>query len=185
MKTRSSFVSNSSSSSFVVHYKDFEYEDKETKFLLTEEEISKLKSQGFRFAWINHPSKLDVLYSMPEKYIIPEHEMSKHDYLSMVINVSCNESDIIAFLVKNNISFIASVHYGHQTVIFHKDSKEIYIYRNFGMEVETYHQNETLDSVLEGWKQWNDSKTPEIAWKVPIDDVLRDYAEENLNEDPE
>ena len=143
MKTRNSLVSNSSVSSFIIHYKDaLLIHNKKKMYLLTKEEIKLLKKNDFRLSTITHPSNFDTMY-----YIKNSKEASKEVSLTYAKTVSCNQDDEIYFLVKNKIPFIASVHYGHETWLYPRNSKVIYKFRNMGNEVETYHQGNSQKEV--------------------------------------
>ena len=151
MKIRYSLVSNSSSSNFIVWYKDSLF-NKPDKILLTKDQIKLLKKNHFQLSTCTHPSNLDesdFLY----KGEVRNKSRRKYTSLSYALSISCNQDDIISFLVKNNISFIASIHYGHETCVYHKNSKYIYFFTNFGDEVETYHQDDNLDEVINKWKK--------------------------------
>ena len=52
--------------------------------------------------------------------------------------VSCNEDEVISFLVKNNIPFKASCHYDHYYVSYKRNSDYILFARNFGIVIDTY-----------------------------------------------
>jgi len=145
MKIRNGFVSNSSSSSFIVQYRDIFSEDH--KVQLTASEVEKLISDGFKFTWIMHPSKLDVLIGYDDLWV----SNGEDDSFSLGLNVVCNQSDIIEELVKLNVSFVASCHYGHETIIFQKDSDHYTVISNPGMEAETYMQRMKYDEIKGGF----------------------------------
>lgn len=119
MKTRNGFVSNSSSSSFVVTHKPIILGDKTPKRILKDSEIRKLKKYGFEF------NGYDYTYS-----------------------VSCNQDDVIEFLLKEKIPFTAECHYGHYHVFYIRETDEVVEAYNFGCEMDTYKP----DSVLEMYK---------------------------------
>ena len=41
-------------------------------------------------------------------------------------------------MIKNNIPFIATIHYGQSTIFYEKDAKEIIEAQNYGMVLEMY-----------------------------------------------
>ena len=132
MKIRSGFVSNSSSSSFVVQIKktlfDSIKEDKGiyTNIIADEESIPILKEYGFSYSMTRSP------------FDRPEVEDNEDLMCYMHYNVTCNQEEVIEFLVKNNVPFKASCHYGHYFVMFKKDDDQILEAYNFGKEMDMY-----------------------------------------------
>lgn len=155
MKTRHGLVSNSSSSSFIVHWLDRWFtSDGSTKYLISDEEKKLLLNNGYRTDSSSHPSHLN--YDGIECPVADEDELSR---VSLAKTVSCNQDDEIYFLLKNKIPFTASVHYGHQTWIYPRDSEYLYRFMNHGLEVETYNQGDTsleLDEVMKGQTEGNE-----------------------------
>ena len=107
MKIRNGFVSNSSSSSFVVKIKEFDYTNNKMIVFLTEEEITLLENYGFKKTEQSYPSKIDVTGIKPNS-----------SGENLAYKVVCNQDEVISFLVENNIPFIASIHYGNSTIFF-------------------------------------------------------------------
>lgn len=135
MKIRNSFVSNSSSSSFIVQATPDNLMD-ETKFCLSEEQIKILQDFGFKYCY--SPNLLQAEADALETYkTIEEAEIRQKEewirrrerspdfdyepefnfYLPhyMTYSVICNQDEIAEFLIKNNIPFNALCHYGSET----------------------------------------------------------------------
>ena len=130
MKIRNGFVSNSSSSSFVVMIKEEHPALRTGKdaFLADSRDVKKLKNFGFQES--NAISPFDINQDLTfEGYDGP---------LSMHYYVTCNQDEVIYFLVKNNIPFKASCHYDHYFVSYQKDTDYILEAYNFGQEICMY-----------------------------------------------
>jgi len=107
MKTRLGFVSNSSSSSFVIEKTS--YTDNPAKEIVSKEQIEMLIKEGF-----------------------------KECEFFLKLEITCNQDDVIYLLVKNKIPFRASLHYGHESVIYLPESDDLFYGVNFGAIMETY-----------------------------------------------
>jgi len=152
LKTRTSLVSNSSSSSFIIHYKNMWF--KKAPPVLTKAQESILKENGYKLCECGHPSHLENNIQ-GVKWITNKKQIAKSYCAGYAKSVLCNQDDEIYFLVKNKIPFIADVHYGHHTYIYPKDSKYIFVFDNRGCEVETYHQNDSQKQLLKLVKNYN------------------------------
>ena len=131
MKIRSGFVSNSSSSSFVVRrYSDSEPHNK-SKLCLSPTQVKKLEKNGFRLDLAYYPHQINEDYSK-EVEIEPDW-MKIANYTKYVV---CNQDDEIHFLLKNRISFIASCHYDHESLVYDGKSDKFLIAQNFGKQAE-------------------------------------------------
>lgn len=115
MKIRSSFISNSSSSSFIVRTRE-----------ITIEEAGLLEEYGF---------SLTDCHFASQQYIKGPGE---GDPVSYGLTVLCNEGDVVGFLTKHNIPFQAFCHYGHYSAFFKRGDESVLIANNKGLEVETY-----------------------------------------------
>jgi len=98
MKTRNGFVSNSSSSSFIII----------NEGAFSPEIVNLLSDFGFE-------SKCEI-----------------KEYEEWTLDVTCNQEDVIEFLIKNKISFEASVHYDHEIMMYNGITDELRIAQNFG-----------------------------------------------------
>lgn len=136
MKHRYGFVSNSSSSSFLV--KNWDVFDQ--KKILSEEDEQKLIEFGFKPVQ-THNSMAVACADWKMESLAPDAE-EEEPALSYGYNVSCNQSDVIEWLVSHEIPFEALCHYGHHSVIF--DGENVYTIPNFGIEAEM-HGVEDLD----------------------------------------
>lgn len=126
MKIRKGFVSNSSSSSFLINYREWDGD-----ILLTEEDVKLLLANGF------HPTTKtgvsQVYYDENDIRFV-----KREDMLSLYKSVTCNQDDIIYFLLKNNISFSALCHYGTEWIFYTKNDKTFLKINDFGKYKEIY-----------------------------------------------
>ena len=167
MKIRTGFVSNSSSSSFVVRKMNVGWGDVHpNSVLLNLVQEQKLKSFGFRKVYVNHPAQVPMTEDGWEKLEkefqqFSSRKSTKKDYAfgkscklnkkqvdellslrkktySWCFGVYCNQDDVVRFLVQNKIGFKASVHYGHKTYIYEPEKDRLIIAPNTGEKLMMY-----------------------------------------------
>lgn len=134
MKIRSGFVSNSSSSSFII--RRHKHLDAEDRLTLTPAQEKKLEEYGFRKTCAYCSDQVppfwdNVAWEEEEKKI----KLVPFNY---GYEIDCNQDDVIEFLIKNKISFRAECHYGHESVIYDADKDKVYEGKNYGKIMEMY-----------------------------------------------
>ena len=129
MKTRHGFVSNSSSSSFIVIRKDFLQNGH--KSLITKKEEALLNKFGFKKVWCFHSNQVDTESDgLPESICKGRENEYNYGYF-----VSCNQTDVIYFLLKNKIPFEASIHYNHSNIVYNRGSEDFIEAQNYGEQL--------------------------------------------------
>lgn len=188
MKTRTSLVSNSSSSSFIIHFKSMwaKPEDRNLR-LLTKDEENILKENGYKLCECGHPSHLENRSDI--NWITNKKQLTKAYVASYAKSITCNQNDEIYFLLKNNIPFTATAHYGHETYIYPRNSKYLFLFNNPGCDAETYHQRDTEKQLSLLVK--DHLKYP-VAEKILVSKFIKkeekwekEFKEEHENEDKE
>jgi hypothetical protein len=122
MKSRAGFVSNSSSSSFIVHRTDDVF-GPDPQPCLSDAQEAVLKKLGFRPTWIGYPNQIEVLgfnFQVDEEgAFYAHHHIINHD-------------EIFTPLIKAKIPFRAVCHYGHWSVFWDGKSDTILYVKNVG-----------------------------------------------------
>jgi len=145
MKIRQGFISNSSSSSFVVKYR-WDWLDLHANKVaaageqlslqpdpLTPQQVEALLKYKFWFSKERHPSHLEVFHN--EDYPL---EVKEEEAEYLVYQQACNEDDTIAFLLGHKIGFKAACHYNHYSVFYCPENDQVVRIDNPGIMHETY-----------------------------------------------
>ncbi len=127
MKIRHGFVSNSSSSSFLIKSKEID-----RTALLTDSEIELLRANKFKPSNIISVSYL--FYNNNNKSFAKDIENN----ISYQMQISCNQDIVIAFLLKNNISFSGLCVNGTEWLFYKKNSTVMTKIKDFGKYMEIY-----------------------------------------------
>ena len=189
MKIRSGFVSNSSSSSFIV---SGNYENKHFKRLFARgrkhlpiAKIRRLLKRGFRETWVGHAITLHELQHKEDTWRPAEDGEGGIAYRNYGMCVACNELDEIRFLLKLQVSFIGVGHYGHETYLYRKGDKYVMKFRNYGIEIGTYHRGKSWDGILKEFKEeekWGGKRRNAPYRKIPFKEIMTDEQASKLIE---
>jgi len=144
MKIRTSFVSNSSTASFIIRRKTVLEPD---GVKLTRNQIRALNRYGFKKTEAQYPDQVDNLdWTYDLVYAKKNKMVNEYNYGYSVI---CNQSEVIAFLLKHRIPFVADEHYDQYTLVY--DGGDSFVrYYNFGQLILM--KCETLKSVKKSKK---------------------------------
>lgn len=113
---------------------------------MDEETIKKLEIADFRYcacpslSWLQQVPILNNSYS---KLGFKKEDVSKRkdegntgkSWCNFVQCVTCNQEEIIDFLIANRISFQANIHYEHVSMIYDGKTDELIIAQNFGKQI--------------------------------------------------
>ncbi len=194
MKTRNGFVSNSSSSSFIVIRKDFM--DRKKQFLITPKEEKLLVKYGFKKVSCYYANQIpDEIYmirkSPTKEYLKMLKRMKiklpgkkqKNPYFNYGYDITCNQDDVLYFLLKNNIAFEASIHYEHETVVYKKNAKYFLRVQNFGNQFNMSNWRKDYDEMCEDWnKQQIITKVNVKEWLKKEEKWYKEFKEKENNE---
>ena len=141
MKIRNGFVSNSSSSSFVVRRS--EWKQKGIKSvevsILTKEQDKALEKFGFRKTTGHSPHQVPEFYDKAAWKKESDYlEKEKKHAWNWGYEMICNQDEVMVFLIKNKIPFVASTNYGHESYLYVPKTDSLYCGINFGAIIETY-----------------------------------------------
>jgi len=161
MKKRSGFVSNSSSSSFVVVA--FDYYGKR---VLSPEKEAILREYGFTKVKTFSSLALEMGHQPPE--------LGDDKEYNYAYSVTVNQRDVICFLLKHNISFEGSCHYGHQTIVYRDQDEYFLIIPNYGLEYACYYAKGGLDRAMVEFKlmEREPKSYDDVFVKVNVKDYL-------------
>ena len=173
MKIRSGFVSNSSTASFIVKTKPTEWDKlfhkEETIRVMPSTEIEFLKKCGFIPTNSTNPFEKELTTQFGD----PEEKPETEDDTLLRLWMVCNHDYGLRFLVANNISFKASIHYGHHLYSYDRDDAYIYVLNNFGMEYLN-HPKKLEDELNDPEMDWVDGKP---FRKIKVSKYLKGYDE--------
>jgi hypothetical protein len=149
MKNRNGFVSNSSSSSFVVRTTNWIYDEVKDVKIITDAKIKKLKQFGFRETVAHSPHQIPNMFdseSWKQQFQLVDElkKSSDQNICNYGYEVTCNQDDVIHFLISNKISFVASCHYGIESILYDAKKDKVYIGVNHGVIMEIYGFNNNL-----------------------------------------
>jgi len=131
MKLRNGFVSNSSTASFIVKYKEFDCVKRKRVILQPKEVVDKLKKFGFRKGKFYTAMQVTGLKSDPR------YDVKASDDYNYVYDNMCNEDEVIDFLLENKIPFDASLQYD-QYFMRYDGKNKIISATNFGIKFDMY-----------------------------------------------
>jgi hypothetical protein len=168
MKQRIGFISNSSSSSFIVKSGD-----------ITPNQEKKLIKSKFRLTYHTQPD----VYENQNAYSGEYNKLSKiliKDDKNYGYSVVCNQDDVIYFLLTEKIPFVASVHYNYHLYIYPPNSKTLFIIENLGVQLEHCHylfkDNKCVKVTTITNRIINDFiKTNPVVIKILVKKWLKDY----------
>jgi len=170
MKIRKGFVSNSSSSSFVVKLKPFPPLD-EDKDLISQDKVDLLLDYGFRYTCFS-PDGIDTFNAKEWAHDEPswrsknwKGEEVDIEAEGLGYHVICNEDWVFRFLVDNGIPFEATEHYGHYDLWWDGESDFVIKATNFG---SVYGSRIWRDGKFQGDIDKMIGRAPPAFEKVPI-----------------
>ena len=158
MKIRNGFISNSSSSSFLV------------------------KREKRR--WVPYPGEestgrvkevFDIILSPEQEMALENFGFTKEkdwcyeDHIEYTYEISCNQDCIAKFLVKNKIPFTASVHYGHENWFWDGKHEHIICFINHGAIHSTYGLLNAYEKA--NGKKIEDSFNDKAGYNIPVKDI--------------
>ena len=129
MKIRNGFVSNSSSSSFVVQVKEFSYLLKKPIYFIDKFQEDVLKCLGFNYV---EEFPRNALMSLFKNTSFVKRESSKENFpLCMKLDTLDDGDEILYELFKNHIPFYASQHYDEWFYVYDGKSDFYEVFPNY------------------------------------------------------
>jgi len=141
MKIRNGFVSNSSSSSFIVQVQK-SFINNGPDWIASQDDIEKITDYGFGATSVGDPHNYKDPYC---KKCEDEGDSFPLDFMGFF--VVCNEEEVLDFLVENDIPFKASCHYDQQYYEYKKGGEFILSCYNYGQDIGMYGYKEFEDDI--------------------------------------